>query len=154
MKIETKQEYKDANSLKEDLEYLISDLKKDLENLDINTVKKAKEEVEKGIEAYLKNLGNNCPDLKEGVIIKISTGDGISYYKKIYYSIVKVENTYFIADIISVTIGDYIKEISFTKRDKIEYDDFLTLYNKNYHETAGLDVWYKLLGCLETIPCE
>ena len=145
---------RNAIGLKEDLEYMIDRFKTDgLEYIKIEDLEKAMEEVTKDIEEYQKTLVTSCPSLKVGAIIRISSGDGISYSQRDYYKITKITDSHLYFDLITVVHGDYGNEIKVDKKSKDRKEDWIKRYNRNYHkDDISEDEWNELLEYSEKIP--
>ena len=145
---------RNAIGLKEDLEYMIDRFKADgLGYVNLEELKKAKEEVTKDINEYQKTLVTSCPALKTGAIIRISGGDGISYSQRDYYKITKITDSHIHFDQITVVHGDYGNEIKVDKKSKDRKEDWIKRYNRNYHkDDISEDEWNELLEYSEKIP--
>ena len=145
---------RNAIGLKEDLEYMIDRFKTDgLGYVNLEELKKAKEEVTKDIEEYQKKLVTSCPALKVGAIIRISGGDGISYSQRDYYLITKITDSHVYFDHIIVVYGDYGNEIKVDKKSKDRKEDWIKHYNRNYHkDDISENEWNELLEYAEKVP--
>ena len=146
---------KEALSLKEDLEYLISHLKTGglTGYVKLEDMEKVKEEVENDIAEYHKKQATSCPALKVGAIIRISGGDGVSYSQRDYYKITKITDTELYFDRITVVRGDYGNEIKVDKKSKDQKEDWIKRYNRNYHkDDISEEEWDSLIGYAEKIP--
>ena len=145
---------RNAIGLKEDLEYMIDRFKTDgLGYVNLEELKKAKEEVTKDINEYQKTLVTSCPALKVGAIIRISGGDAISYSQRDYYKITKITDSHLYFDLVTVVHGDYGNEIKVDKKSKDRKEDWIKRYNRNYHkDDISEDEWNELLEYAEKIP--
>ena len=145
---------RNAIGLKEDLEYMIDRFKTDgLGYVKIEDLEKAMEEVTKDIEEYQKTLVISCPALKVGAIIRISSGDGISYSQRDYYKITKITDFHLYFDLVTVVRGDYGNEIKVDKNSKDRKEDWIKRYNRNYHkDDISENEWDELLEYAEKIP--
>ena len=145
---------RNAIGLKEDLEYMIDRFKTDgLGYVNLEELKKAKEEVTKDINEYQKTLVTSCPALKVGNIIRISGGDGISYSQRDYYLITKITDSHVYFDHIIVVYGDYGNEIKVDKKSKDQKEEWIKHYNRNYHkDDISEDEWNMLLEYAEKVP--
>lgn len=145
-----------ALDLKKDLEYLIGRLKsRGLTGyVKLEDLEKAKEEVTKDINEYRKTLVTSCSALKVGAIIRINSGDGISYSQRDYYKIAKITDTHLYFDyIITVVHGDYENELRVDRDSKYRKEDWIKRYNRNYHkDNISEDEWNELLEYAEKIP--
>jgi len=145
---------RNAIGLKEDLEYMIDRFKTDgLGYVNLGELEKAKEEVTKDIAEFQKKQETECPALKVGAIIRISSGDGISYSQGDYYLITKITDSHIHFDQITVVHGDYGNEIKVNKESKDRKEDWIKRYNQNYHkDDISEDEWNELLEYAEKVP--
>lgn len=150
----TEKTIKNAIGLKEDLEYMIDRFKTDgLGYVKIEDLEKAKDEVTKDISEYQKKLSTECPALKVGAIIRISSGDAISYNQRDYYKITKITNSHIHFDLVTVVHGDYGNEIKVDKKTMDRKENWIKRYNQNYHkDNISEEEWKELIEYSEKIP--
>ena len=139
---------------KEELDYMIDRFKENkLGYINIEDLKKAREQIEKDIDEFNKEQSESCPALKEGAIIRISGGDGISYSQRDYYNIKKVGNNNIEYDLITVVHGDYGNSIKVDQKCKTKKEDWIRLYHRHYHkDSIDLKEWYEFLDYAEKVP--
>lgn len=155
MELKTSKDYRIALGIKEDLDYFIERLKEvpSQDYLTVGDLEKTRTRIIEDLEKYSEDQKTKCPFLIPGNIIRISGGDGISYSQHDYYKILEVKQNEIKADHIKVIRGDYGNGIEMDERARLDKEDFITSFNRNYHTTEGLEEnWKALTEYADKVP--